>query len=121
MPKVKVTNIGMHIGGGPDANEDANKEPIRKSVEPHFDAFRRCWALLDDPAAKGDFGVDLLIPRDGGKPQKVDNVRSALKGKPFRDCVVSTFEAIDFRKPRTGLTKVSYSLRFAPLRRFHAR
>jgi hypothetical protein len=114
LPKVKVSNIGMHIGGGP--NDDATKEPIKKSVEPHFDAFRRCWGLIGDAQAKGDVGVDLHIGKDGGKA-KVDHPRTALKGKPFSECVVSTFEAIDFRKPKTGNTTVSYSLRFSPLRR----
>ncbi len=111
-PKVRVTNIGMHIGGGPDANEDANKAPIRESVAPHFDEFRRCWGALDDPKAKGTYGVDLLIPREGGKPKSVDKVRTSLKGAPFKECMSKAFEAIDFKRPRTGLTKVSYSLRF---------
>jgi hypothetical protein len=114
LPKVKVSNIGMHIGGGP--NDDATKEPIKKSVEPHFDAFRRCWGLIGDAQAKGDVGVDLHIGKDGGKA-KVDHPRTALKGKPFSECVVSTFEAIDFRKPKTGNTTVSYSLRFTPAKR----
>ena len=111
-PKVRVANIGMHIGGGPDANEDGNKAPIRESVAPHFDTFRRCWGGLGDPKAKGTFGVDLLIPREGGKPKSVDKVRTSLKGAPFKECMVKAFEAIDFKKPRTGLTKVSYSLEF---------
>ena len=112
VPAVKVVNIGMHIGGGP--NDDATKEPIRKSVEPHFDAFKRCWGALGDGSAKGDFGLDLHIGKDGGKAT-VDHPRTALKGKPFTDCVVAVFEAIDFRKPKTGVTTVSYSLRFTPL------
>lgn len=111
-PKVRVANIGMHIGGGPDANEDANKAPIRESVSPHFDEFRRCWGALGDPKAKGTFGVDLLIPREGGKPKSVDKVRTSLKGAPFKECMVKAFEGIDFKRPRTGLTKVSYSLEF---------
>ncbi|MCC6648561.1 MAG: hypothetical protein IT374_23710 [Polyangiaceae bacterium] len=109
-PKVRVANIGMHIGGGPDANQDANKAPIRESVAPHFDEFRRCWALLGDPKAKGTFGVDLLIPREGGKLKSIDRVRTSLKGAPFKDCMLKAFEGIDFKRPRTGLTKVSYSL-----------
>ncbi len=112
VPHVKVVHIGMHIGGDADVNSDANKAPIRESVAPHFDELRRCWGKLGDEKAKGDFGVDLLIPREGGKPKKVDNVRSTLKSAAFRECAVGVFEQIDFKKPRTGLTKVSYSLRF---------
>lgn len=111
LPAVKVTNIGMHIGGGP--NDDINKAPIRKSVEPHFDAFRRCFAKVDDLKKGGDFGVDLKIDKAGGKAQ-VSHPRTALKGKDFEECVVHTFEAIDFLKPKKGTTVVSYSLRFTP-------
>ena len=46
LPAVKVSNIGMHIGGGP--NDDVTKDPIRRSVQPHFDAFRRCFAQVED-------------------------------------------------------------------------
>lgn len=112
VPKIKVANIGMHIGGGPDVNSDENKAPIRESVAPHFDAFRRCWGQIGDDKAKGDFGVDLLIPKEGGKLKKVDNVRTTFKSPGFKECVVKVFEDIEFKKPRTGLTKVSYSLRF---------
>jgi hypothetical protein len=113
LPSVKVANIGMHIGGGP--NDDVTKDPIRRSVEPHFDAFRRCFAqVLPEEAGKGgDFGVDLRIDREGGKA-RVSHPRTALKGKEFKECVVRAFEAIEFRKPKGGTTTVSYSLRFTP-------
>jgi len=112
LPKVKVKNIGMHIGGGP--NDDVTKEPIKRSVEPHFDAFRRCFAKVDDQAKGGDFGVDVLIEGAGGKA-KITHPRTALKGAGFEPCVVSVFEAIEFLKPKGGKkTMVSYSIRFTP-------
>lgn len=112
IPNVKVKNIGMHIGGGP--NDDVTKEPIKRSVEPHFDAFRRCFAKVDDPAKGGDFGVDVLIEANGGKA-KITHPRTALKGAGFEECVVSVFEAIEFLKPKGGKkTMVSYSIRFTP-------
>lgn len=112
IPKVKVKNIGMHIGGGP--NDDVTKEPIKRSVEPHFDAFRRCFTKVEDPEKGGDFGVDVLIEGNGGKA-KITHPRTALKGAGFEACVVSVFEAIDFLKPKGGKkTMVSYSLRFTP-------
>lgn len=113
LPRVTVANIGMHIGGGP--NDDVTKDPIRRSVQPHFDEFRRCFAQAEDTHQAGNFGVDLRIDRAGGKA-RVSHPRSALKGKEFRSCVVSTFESIDFLKPRGGTTTVSYSLRFTPER-----
>lgn len=111
LPKVKVVNIGMHVGGG--KNDAAEKDPIRRSVEPHFDELRRCFARVEDPKKGGDFGMDLRIDKDGGKA-KVSHPRTALKGKDFEDCVIKVFEAIDFRKPKGGTTVVSYSLRFTP-------
>ena len=110
LPDVKVTNIGMHIGGGP--NDAPTKAPIKRSVEPHFDAFRICFAKLEERKG-GDFGIDLRIGRDGGKA-KVSHPRTALKGKEFEACMVAAFEAIEFDKPKGGDTMVSYSVRFAP-------
>jgi hypothetical protein len=110
-PAVTVENIGMHIGGGP--NDAVTKAPIGGSVAPHFDELRACWAQIDDPSRGGDFGVDLLIPAEGGRAT-VSHPRSILGPQAFRDCVVGVFTAIDFAKPRTGRTTVSYALRFAP-------
>ena len=111
IPAVKVANIGMHIGGGP--HDAVTKAPIKTSVEPHFDELKKCWALVDDPKKGGDFGLDLLIDRAGGKA-KVSHPRTSIKGKGFKECLVAAFEAIDFKKPRGGTTTVSYSVRFTP-------
>lgn len=112
LPNVKVSNIGMHIGGGP--NDNATKAPIRDSVKPHYDEFRRCFALASEPTKEGDFGVDLRIPRAGGKAG-VSHPRTAIKGQGFKECMVAVFEGIDFQKPKRGDTTVSYSLRFTPI------
>ena len=37
-----------------------------------------------------------------------------MKGEAFHRCMVGVFAAIDFKKPRTGKTLASYSIRFAP-------
>lgn len=111
-PAVRVENIGMHIGGGP--NDAVSKAPIANSVAPHLDEVRACWAQIADPSRGGDFGVDLLIPADGGRAA-VSHPRTSLGPDAFRDCVVAVFSTIDFLKPRTGRTTVSYSLRFTPL------
>jgi hypothetical protein len=108
---VKVENIGMHIGGGP--NDALNKAPVAESVAPHFDEVRACWAKVDDPNKGGDFGVDLLIPVEGGRA-KVSNPRTAIHPTAFKDCVVAVFEQVDFKRNLKGLTMVSYSLRFTP-------
>jgi hypothetical protein len=109
-PPVSVENIGMHIGGGP--NDAVTKAPIGTSVAPHMSELRACWSQVD-PARPGDFGVDLLIPAEGGRAA-VSNPRTNLGPQAFRDCVVAVFDGIDFARPRTGRTTVSYSLRFTP-------
>jgi hypothetical protein len=110
-PSVVVTNIGMHIGGGP--NDAHTKEPIARSVAPHFDALRACWATVDDPHRGGDLGVDLLIPAAGGFAA-VSHPRTGIHPDAFRDCVVKVLEQVEFVAPRGGRTTVSYSLRFDP-------
>jgi len=110
LPAVEVKNIGMHIGGGP--NDKATKSPIHRSVNPHMEAFQRCYAKVEEPK-KGDFGVDLRIEREGGKA-KASHPRTSLKGDDFKQCVMDVFGEIDFLKPKTGTTVVSYSLRFTP-------
>ncbi len=112
LPSVKIANIGMHIGGGP--NDAVTKEPIHSSVIPHYDEFRRCYALVEDPKKGGTFGIDLLIDKAGGKPKSVTKPRSPIKGPGFSECMVHAYEQIDFKKPKGGNTKVSYSVRFTP-------
>ncbi|MEO5730476.1 MAG: hypothetical protein ABI134_22600 [Byssovorax sp.] len=112
LPSVKIANIGMHIGGGP--NDAVTKEPIHSSVIPHYDEFRRCYALVEDPKKGGTFGIDLLIDKAGGKPKSVTKPRSPIKGHEFSECMVHAYEQIDFKKPKGGNTKVSYSIRFTP-------
>jgi hypothetical protein len=111
VPRVRVTNIGLHIGGGP--NDAATKAPFLRQIASHFDAFRRCYALVESPAAHGTFGIDLLIAKEGGTPV-TSNARTGIKGPAFSDCVVKAFAAISFEPPRRGATKLSYALSFEP-------
>ncbi len=111
LPDVEVKNIGMHIGGGP--NDAETKSPIKRSVDPHMDAFRACFAKASDPKKGGDVSVDLYIDRAGGKAQ-IKKYKSAIEGEGFEPCVKDVFLAIDFLKPKTGTTVVSYGLGFRP-------
>jgi hypothetical protein len=110
-PDVEVKNIGMHIGGGP--NDTATKAPIKRSVDPHMSEFARCFAKADDREKAGDVSVDLRIEAAGGKAE-LKKYKSALSGAAFRGCVEAVFRDIEFEKPKTGATVVSYSLRFTP-------
>ena len=100
----------MHVGGGP--YDEITKEPMKRSVEPHFPDLARCWRLVSKQQPT-DVGVDLVIEAAGGRA-KVSNPRTTATGEGFVPCVVAFFEGVEFEKPRNGKTVVSYSVRFTP-------
>jgi hypothetical protein len=106
---VVAVSIGMHIGGGP--NDAAAKAPFTKTIEGGFDEYVTCTGLVPAGERKGTFGIDLLIEKEGGKPQ-VSSPRTGLPGNAFKACIVGAFERLVFEKPKRGATKLSYSLRF---------
>ncbi|HEX7671766.1 MAG TPA: hypothetical protein VF395_19365 [Polyangiaceae bacterium] len=110
VPKVKVTNIGLHVGGGP--NDAATKAPFERAIQKQFDDFKRCYGKMGAPTAHGTFGIDLLIEKEGGHP-KTSGSRTAMPDA-FRDCVAHVFETVVFDRPRLGATKISYALKFDP-------
>jgi hypothetical protein len=110
-PDVEVKNIGIHIGGGP--NDAETKAPIKRSVEPRMGELRRCFTKADDAAKGGDVSVDLYIDRAGGRAT-IKKLTSGIEGAAFEACLRAALESIDFEKPKTGTTVVSYSLRFTP-------
>jgi hypothetical protein len=109
LPQVIVENVGLHVGGG--RNDDAEKAPFLRAIEPHRDSFRACFVKAEEPEKGGTFGVDLLIGRAGGKPE-VRQPRTGMKGAEFRQCVIRAFEQITFDKPAKGPTMISYSIRY---------
>ena len=109
LPELKVENIGLHIGGGP--NDADSKAPFLSAIAERFPSFMDCYRKNEDPAAGGRFGIDLHIARGGGHP-RLEQPRTALRGADFRACLTSVFETVDFQKPKKGPTTISYSLRF---------
>ena len=109
LPEVRVKNVGLHIGGGP--NDDATKAPFQAAVERHFDELRGCYRLVNKPESGGVFGVDLRIPGQGGKPT-IQAKRTAMGGEEFRKCVLDVFARVEFQPPARGPTVISYSVRF---------
>ena len=107
---MQLENIGMHVGGGP--YDEITKEPIQKSVLPHFDALKLCYAHVS-PKVAGDFGIDLLLQASGGRA-KTHHPRTQLKGAGFVECMTRVFQQIEFLPLKTNTTTVSYSLRFTP-------
>jgi hypothetical protein len=111
LPPVRVRNIGLHIGGGP--NDAATKGPFLRQLAAEFDSFRRCYSTVETPGARGTFGIDLLVPKEGGHAA-ASNPRTNLKGAAFHDCMVTAFESVSFERPKHGATKLSYALAFEP-------
>ncbi len=109
LPELKVENIGLHIGGGP--NDADTKAPFLRAIAERFPAFMDCYRKNEDPAKGGRFGIDLHIARAGGHPS-VEQPRTAMHGPDFRACVSSVFESVEFQKPTHGPTTISYSLHF---------
>jgi hypothetical protein len=109
LPELKVENIGLHIGGGP--NDAESKAPFLKAVAERFPSFMDCYRQNEDPGQGGRFGIDLHIGRLGGRA-RLEQPRTALRGTEFRACLSRVFEAVEFQKPQRGPTTLSYSLRF---------
>jgi hypothetical protein len=109
LPEVRVRNVGLHIGGGP--NDDATKAPFQAAVARHFGELRGCYRLVGKPGSGGVFGVDLRIPSQGGKPT-IQAKRTAMGGEQFRQCVLDVFARVEFEPPPRGPTVISYSVRF---------
>jgi hypothetical protein len=109
LPELKVENIGLHVGGGP--NDADTKAPFLRAVAERFPAFLDCYRKNEDPAKGGRFGIDLHIARAGGHP-RIEQPRTAMHGPEFRACVSATFESVEFDKPKRGPTTISYSLHF---------
>jgi hypothetical protein len=109
LPELKVENIGLHVGGGP--NDADTKAPFLRAIAERFPEFMDCYRKNEDPAQGGRFGMDLHIARTGGHP-RVEQPRTAMHGPAFRACVSSVFESVEFQKPTRGPTTISYSLRF---------
>jgi hypothetical protein len=110
LPELKVANIGLHVGGGP--NDPDTKAPFQRAIAERFPEFLDCYRKNEDPAKGGRFGIDLHIARAGGHP-RVEQPRTAMHGPDFRACLRSVFESVEFPKPTRGPTTISYSLHFS--------
>ena len=109
LPELKLENIGLHVGGGP--NDTETKAPFQRAIAARFPAFLDCYRKNEDPAKGGRFGIDLHIARGGGHP-RIEQPRTAMRGPDFRACVSAVFESVEFERPKHGPTTISYSLHF---------
>ncbi len=110
--QVTLSTVGLHVAG--PANREENRRKLVAVFERRFDAFRRCYPLAHPHADNASFGVDLLIPAQGGKPA-LRQTRTRLRGAEFKACMHRVFEAISFDPPPTSRSEIiSYSVLFKP-------
>ncbi|MEY2934950.1 MAG: hypothetical protein RL033_5699 [Pseudomonadota bacterium] len=112
--RVELQSAGLYLAG------PANTEPARRNLvklfERNFGAFRRCHSSAPEHTDNASFGVDLLVPKEGGRA-KVRETRTRLAGSSFKTCMARAFEAIRFEPPVTARPEiVSYSVLFKPQR-----
>ncbi len=111
LPELKVENIGLHVGGGP--NDAETKAPLLHAIAERFPAFADCpIARTKIRRGSGRFGIDLHIAPGWRAPAPGAARAAAMHGPDFRACVSSVFESVEFQKPTHGPTTISYSLHF---------
>lgn len=110
LPNVEVKFYGLHVGGG--KNDKAEHAPIITSVNRHLDDFKRCFAKADDQKKGGTYGIQLLIPPQGGKAE-VSLPKSGIKGDAFKDCMFQVYTDMNFDPPKGHIkTNATYSVIF---------
>jgi hypothetical protein len=109
---VALATVGLHVDGA--MNREPQRGRLVRVFEREFNAFRRCHERAEKHEQGASFGVDLLIPKAGGRAS-VRQTRTRLASKAFRSCMHAAFEAIRFAPPPTGRAEiVSYSVLFKP-------
>lgn len=111
-PAVSLMSMGLHVDGL--LNREPHRGRLVKVFEREFPAFKRCHGRASPHAEGASYGVDLLIPRGGGRA-KVRATRTRLEGAAFGSCMRAAFEAIQFPAPPSERPEiVSYSVLFKP-------
>jgi hypothetical protein len=114
-PAVELQTVGLYLSG--PSNTDATRRQLVKLFERSFPAFRRCHADAGEHTENLSFGVDLLVPKEGGSA-KVRQTRTRLTGNAFKICMERAFQGIRFEPlPSARPEIVSYSVLFRPEKR----
>jgi hypothetical protein len=109
-PKLELQTVGLHLAA--PANQDATRKRLVRLFETQFGAFRRCHKSAPEHDYNASFGVDLLVPKAGGKAQ-VRETRTRLVGDAFKTCMDRVFQAMQFEPLPTGRDEIiSYSVLF---------
>jgi hypothetical protein len=110
---VELATVGLHVAGPLSAEPERRR--LVRTLERNFAAFRRCHELAKPHEQNLSYGVDLLIPKQGGKAQ-LRQTRTRLSGEGFQACMQRAFRAIRFDAPSTARPEiVSYSVLFKPI------
>lgn len=109
-PDTGLRTVGLHVGGGP--NDDTTRAKFIAPIERQFEAMLRCHTLAENRERNASVGVDLLIPTRGGRAELKD-LRTALRGDQFDDCIRKAFLAVQFPRIQRP-TMISYSMLFEP-------
>jgi hypothetical protein len=111
-PAVTLATVGLHVDGKLD--QEPHRSRLVKVFEREFGSFRRCHGRAERHERGASFGVDLFIPKSGGRA-KVRQTRTRLENKAFRQCMLAAFESIRFAPPASQRAEVvSYSVLFKP-------
>lgn len=111
-PNVSLATVGLHVDGL--LSREPHRSRLVRVFEREFNAFRRCHDRAERHEQGASFGVDLLIPKAGGRG-KVRQTRTRLASKDFRACMQRAFESIRFAPPPSARPEiVSYSVLFKP-------
>lgn len=111
-PAVTLASMGMRADGA--INREPHRGRILRLIEREFPAFKRCHGRASAHDQGASYGVDLLIPTEGGRA-KVRETRTRLDGTGFKSCMRDAFEAIRFPKlPSERPEIISYSVVFKP-------
>jgi hypothetical protein len=114
-PAVELQTVGLYLSG--PSNTDATRRQLVKLFERSFPAFRRCHGDAGEHSENLSFGVDLLVPKEGGSA-KVRQTRTRLTGTTFKTCMERVFQGIRFEPlPSARPEIVSYSVLFRPEKR----
>jgi hypothetical protein len=112
VPAVELQTVGLYLSG--PANTEATRRQLVKLFERSFPAFRRCHGDAGEHSENLSFGVDLLVPKEGGSA-KVRQTRTRLTGNAFKTCMERAFQGIRFEPlPSERPEIVSYSVLFRP-------
>ena len=112
---VELQTVGLYLSG--PSNTDATRRQLVKLFERSFPAFRRCHGDAGEHSENLSFGVDLLVPKEGGGA-KVRQTRTRLTGNAFKTCMERAFQGIRFEPlPSARPEIVSYSVLFRPEKR----